>query len=1510
MADAANVQEMWQLIEQGADRVQALSQRRRTDADLYNRLKGYRAKREEEWCKAGYLREIDKFDYKFFNISPKEAALMDPNQRIFLETAWQAIEDAGCGESIRGSDTGVYIGHSSDFGRLYKSMIENIGLEHGELALAGNIHSIIASRLSYVLDLKGPSLSIDTACSSSLVAVHLAVQAIRNGQCAMALAGGVKINSMPEFSSVLRDIGIHSASDKARSFDNSSDGTSFGEGAGVVVLKSLQRALMDGDHIYAVIKGSAINQDGTSINLTAPNVLAQQDVIVKAWQDAQVDPETVTYIEAHGTGTSLGDPIEVQAISSAFRKFTDKRQFCAVGTIKTNIGHLDHAAGIAGLIKAALSVKHKRLPASLHFEYPNAQIDFTTSPLYVNDGLHEWSEDIRRCGVSSFGLSGTNCHVVLEQAPAELSSGHRENDKYRCLAISAKSEESLAALADLYRRYGMLPETDLDRFCYTAHAGRFHHANRIMLVFRTREELLGQLQWLGDNRLQSDIEQGIYSSVGSTTAREGSVSANVGSTVEQWRRTGDSSMLYMLAEQYVKGASIPWPSLYEYGAPRKASIPAYPFARSRAWFTDYTEKRPNEPRQVVETLDRRVFAIEISATDHWFMSEHIVNGEFMLPGAAMLHLVKEAYASSRLQGVEFGNVIFSAPFTLGMNESKEIQIIIKTDLLPHAFAVSSKSEDRWIVHAEGTIGLVEREDTANVPISLVLQGLQHSAFHASDISNKDVKTGGHWDNVDAIYTGKDEVCLRLRLPERYRHEEDQFFIHPALMDNAVHVAMFSGKDELYLPWMYKEIRVYRRMPAQFYSRIRKIGGNSQTITLDIDWLNDRGERIASISEYCMKKVKAREQDTISNELHQIVWSPVTDDAAAQSDKREGTSVMLRTSDNRQCDEIRNALAEQGQRVIELIIGEASSGSFGKDRYGIRLSHMEADLIGVIGELASVKIDRVIHATGLDHRPIDSGNLEERKSLHLFSLFYLIKALLHQKVKLPLDLLIVAAYANKVTGTERMIQPLHAALAGIGKSAAQEYPDLFCRFVDVDEATNGHTIAEAIGNGKPYYQLALRANARYRETLDKLVINHESERALPIVNGGVYLITGGLGELGLATARYLADKHSVRLLLLHRSPLPARGHWEACLQRDNREASIIQCILDLEAAGSIVECHHVDIADAHAIAEAYHRIKWTHKKINGIFHCAGVAGDGYLIRKSLRQFNEVLQPKIDGTILLHELTQEEELDFFISYSSVTALFAGAGQADYCAANMFLDSFSSSGSRAQKRTLAINWPAWKHMGMAHRYGIADDRGLMMDIVPERAFQLLDVLLQSEDVRQAVIGKYNESKLADGLDGVPIELADKPAGNPAARPLPQASFASRNVAAEEGLPSSRTGSAFITDKVEALWTNVLGESDWQYDDNFFDVGGNSISAITLLKQLQQAYPDTVTVTDVFTYPTINLMSGYIRSKLAPIEGDGDKEAIDRRGDAASADGELDDLLDQLLRGEINVEAAYRKL
>lgn len=654
-----NLEEFWKFLTGGVDFVSPLPENRRKDVEAFARP-GKTDGERPVFFEGSYLDRIDAFDYSFFRLSPQEASLMTPNQRLFLQVAWQAIEDAGyCRTTLAGSRTGVFVGFNADSLFDYKRMVADVDPALLSLAVPGNISSVIAGRISYLLDLNGPSLCVDTACSSSMVAVHLACQSIRNRECEMALAGSVKINLLPLANEV--KIGIESSSGRARSFDDSADGTTAGEGVVAFVLKPLSKALRDGDAIHAVIKGSAINQDGNSVGLTAPNVAAQEDVLVRAWENAGIHPDTIGYMEAHGTGTKLGDPIEIAGMDRAFRRFTNRKQFVALGSVKANVGHLDHAAGAMGILKAVLALKHKALPPLIHFERPNRSIDFIDSPVYVNDRLAPWPDNghPRRCGISSFGMSGTNGHLVLEEAPESGQTGGQPEESSsrqgNLLTISAKTEPALRELA---HRYAQLDwkAINIANACYTAHTGRDHHAYRLAIPFEGTEELQGKLHRLRADNWKELGQQGIY------YGHRKHANAEAG----QSERDGEGLSWDEIGRSYARGEDFNWSRLYDGQELTKERLPTYPFESHRCWLAMPRQEAGDtfaegvEPRVAIVSVDggtSEPTATELAIAEIWgetlgFGQLRLEDDFFELGGDSILALKIANRIQSRF-GVEF-----------------------------------------------------------------------------------------------------------------------------------------------------------------------------------------------------------------------------------------------------------------------------------------------------------------------------------------------------------------------------------------------------------------------------------------------------------------------------------------------------------------------------------------------------------------------------------------------------------------------------------------------------------------------------------------------------------------------------------------------------------------------------------------------------------------------------------------------------------------------------------------
>ncbi len=568
---ASDPESYWQLLSNGVDAITEVPADRWNIDAVYDPNPKVPGKMSTRW--GGFIEQgAGDFDANFFGISPREAERMDPQQRIALEVAWEALENAALApDKLSGTQTGVFIGIShSDYDRLIYRDVSRLSAFNG----TGSYHCIAANRISFQLNLCGPSMAVDTACSSSLVAVHLACQSLRLGESSLALAGGVNMNLSPEETIALTKARAMAADGRCKVFDARADGYVRGEGCGIIILKRLGDALRDGNSIRALIRGSAVNQDGLSNGLTAPNGNAQQAVIRRALDNAGLVPAQISYVEAHGSGTPLGDPIEVKALKAVLLQDRPAEQTCWIGSAKTNLGHLEAAAGIAGLIKVVLSLQHGEIPPHLHLRDLSPYISLEDTPIRIPMELTPWAApgERRIAGVSGFGFGGTNCHVILEEAARQEVVRNQADRASHLLALGAKNEPALLQLAQRYDAYlAAHCDADLGDVCFTANTGRFHGEHRLAVIGETASQVRASLQSFVANRDDGNWVKGKVQSKRRSPAGEPSACVE------------GASGLMNLALLYVNGAQIDWARFDQDYRRYPLVLPTYPFQRQRHW---------------------------------------------------------------------------------------------------------------------------------------------------------------------------------------------------------------------------------------------------------------------------------------------------------------------------------------------------------------------------------------------------------------------------------------------------------------------------------------------------------------------------------------------------------------------------------------------------------------------------------------------------------------------------------------------------------------------------------------------------------------------------------------------------------------------------------------------------------------------------------------------------------------------------------------------------------------
>jgi acyl transferase domain-containing protein len=1546
-AEADNIYEYWDKLSAGQDLVRDFPESRRKDSNEVLLDRGVKPE-DIEYHQGGYFNEVDKFDYSFFRLSPKEASLMDPNQRLFLETAWEAIEGAGYGgKRIMGTRTGVYVGHNSDFDERYETFIRSQEPSSLEFAVPGNIKPIIASRISYILDLKGPSFLVDTACSSSLMAVHLACQGIRNGECEMAIAGGVKVNLIPVKSPGEEGIGIRSSNARTKTFDDSSDGTGSSEVVAAVLLKPLKNALEDGDTIYAVIKGSASNQDGSSVGITAPNAAAQEDVITRAWKDAGINPETIRYIETHGTGTKLGDPIEIEGILSAFSKFTLRKQFCAVGSAKSNLGHPDHSAGIAGLVKAVLALRNRAIPPTLHFTRPNRKINFESTPVYVNDKLSQWETGNGqpcRCAVSSFGLSGTNCHIVLEEAPEVKAKGIQNSTGLpQILTISARNEKVMHEYIKNFKAFvDKGCNQSLEDICYTANTGRGHYNIRVAFIVTDMKDLKSKLEKISDAVLGTVNIDGVYYGehrvvAGDDQKRTGKdvtererkkAGEDAFNLIQRFLTTSEEKILNDIGIVYVKGADIEWDELYSKEKRARVWVPTYPLERKRCW----VEREPGLGRKlltgrktvihplvdvcIAESFGMDIYATEFSVDKHWVLSEHKVIGDYVVPGTTYVELAR-AIGSKYYSGgfIEIRDVMFLSRLALKDGESREVQVIINHHDGHKEFAVVSKPDgsEQWLRHSEGKIYPLKDRNSVQ---SYDLEDIKSRCKREKPVEYKEdpeagVQVGPRFKGLKKVYIGENELLATLDL-SGYQDDFKEYYIHPSLMDSSVNIAVQGESEGFYLPMSYKDLKVYAPMPAKVYSYLKRKGKEKQsaeTITFDVLLMDETGNVFIEIEDYTIKKVHLNDAKTTRNteevlDYYEVNW--VEQDIMPAAVKNIQGTVLLLKGEGEICDEAARELSQKATKLIEVSIGSEFK-KVNTNQYIV--SGSQEDYVALSEELKDTKPEKVIHMLTLSDKVVSGvDDLQEKQQYGVYSLFNLVRVFINNKVSDSTEFIVVSDYVHEVTGKENVLKPYNATIFGLGKVIGQEYPGMKCRCVDIDENMTVRDILREITSEEAKNVVAYRNGKRYIEEFNMIESGRYASEPLQLVKDGVYIITGGTGGIGLEIGKYLAKKNTINLYLINRSKMPERDTWENILRsnEDTKTCDRIRAIRDMEASGAKVTLISADVSSYDDVKTVIDSIKSKHGKINGVIHCAGVAGDGFIVRKQEKTFRSVLAPKVQGTFILDELTRNEDMNFFIMYSSVSSLYGTAGQGDYTAANSYLDSYASYMNKAGKRTLCINWPAWKETGMAVDYGVTDERTMFKSISNAKAIAVIDELINTS-ITRVIPGEINFGLIASVKDQFPLRLSEQLIAIVDSKVAQQAVINdTRDKSGSAGVVltgKSEKEYGEIEEKLAHIWTQILKLQEIDVYDNFYDVGGDSILATRLLKEMEKVYEGLVDISDIFTYSTIYDMARYIGGKI--IKGNITEE-IACSNDEDTDDEDIDDILARLSKGEITAEEA----
>ncbi len=1506
---ARNTNELWRNL---LERVEAISFF--TDEELIAAGIDSALLEQPNYIKArAVIEDYDLIDAAFFGLNPREAEIIDPQHRLFMECAWEALELAGYNPDAYDGSIGVYCGASSNTYLLFnllsnREAIASVGAFQTAISSALDF---IATRVSYKFNLRGPSLTVQTACSTSLVAVHLACQSLLNGECDMALAGGVAINVPQKSGYIFEEGGILSPDGHCRPFDARAQGTVPGSGAAVVLLKRMEDALADHDHIHAVIKGSAINNDGSQkIGYTAPSVAGQASVIADALSVAGVSPETVTYVEAHGTGTTLGDPIEVDALSQVFRASTDKRGYCAIGSIKSNIGHLDAAAGTTGLIKAVLALEHKMLPPSLHYEEANPQIDFPDSPFYVNSELAEWKRDAspRRAIVSSFGIGGTNAHVVLEEAPeVEVSASPLSA---QLLVLSAKTSSALdKATENLAAHLREHPQLNLADVAYTLQVGRKAFDHRRILVAQTCEDASAALVSRDDGRVLTGHQESRERKVAFMFPGQGA------QYVHMARGLYEEAVTFQ--QQLDLCADILKPHL---GFDLRRVIYPQTDEQAHRWIDPFETSDLTQQEGAFEEATARRLQQTFITQPALFVIEYALAKQFMEwgiePQAMIGHSIGE-YVAACLAGVfelrdalalvvARGKLMQSVPAgsMLAVNlMEEELQ-----PLLGQQLSLASVNSRSLCVAAGSTeaVDVLQQRLTAQGATTTRLH--TSHAFHSQMMDSilgrfvdqvRRVKLNpprlpfisnltGTWI-TEAEATNSDYWGRHLRHTVRFADGLQEFFKNPG----QVLLEVGPGQTLSSLAQLHAEKKpeqiVLRslRHPREQQADLPFLLGRLGQLWLsgvEVDWpgfyAHQRRRRVL-LPTYPFERQRywiepqpqgsarraARSKQNVADYFYIPVWkqSPMLPAGQTEAALDENSCWLIFLDDGGLGDQIEARLERDGHRVVTVARGDGWKVE-DESRYTVN-PRQRQNFDALIKDLKkrSLVPSRIVHLWNVSSEddtlpqvaPPDASLADDS----FWSLLFVAQSLGAQNFAEQINIEIVSSNMQPVTGDEKL-RPEKATLLGPCRVIPQEYANLTCRSVDIVLQANSERdslidrlLAEF--SATPEQAIcAYRGRQRWVQTFDEIHLDEPTAHPPLLKNGGIYLITGAHTQTGLVFAEYLAESVKARLVLVVPSSYPERNQWETWLAANEGEGEtrrLIERVQKLEASGVEPLVINADTSDEAQMKAAVAQSFQAFGGLNGVLHTEGVAGGGLVQLKTANLASGVLKPKVHATLSLDAALRGVELDFFALFSSSTALTGGIGQVDNCAANAFLDAFAHyRASRCKGLTVSIDWDPFKW---------EDWQGAQMSGAPDVQAQISETLEAFGLTEQQSAEAFSRT-LSSGLSQLIVSRRDFLGILEQYRTLTVSSLMaqmgqSRPVGATHARPALSTLYVAPRNETERaiaeIWQELFGLEEIGVHDKFFELGGSSLLAIQLITRLRNSFGEDVSMNSIFEQPTV---------------------------------------------------------
>ncbi|MEC5128245.1 amino acid adenylation domain-containing protein [Verrucomicrobiales bacterium BCK34] len=1479
---AGNLEEFWENLINEVESIRDLSEEELLAAGVS----------PEEYLREGYvarsggLKGAYDFDNEFFNLSPLDAELLSPQIRLFLKTVWEAMEDAGYPAAPEGSRIGVFAGSGYPnylFGHEEISDTERIRL------VAANGMDYLPTKASYLFGLTGPSLAIQTACSTSLVAINEACEALYAGRCELAIAGASTF-SWPHERGHLHEKGmIYSSDGSNRSFDADASGTLFTQGTGAVMLKPLDAALADGDPIHAVIRGVAVNNDGNRKNgYNSPSIEGQSEVIAQALAHAGVAPEEISYVEAHATATRIGDPIEVASLTRAWRQSTAAKQFCALGSVKSNIGHCDAASGIAGLFKVVLSLKNHCIPATLHFKNANPELDIGNSPFYIADRKTPWdrqSPDKPRIGaVSNFGIGGTNAHLILEEAPLPVSDNTSgvEPDKWHLFPFSAHSEYSLnAQLAAWPAFLTNHPDLKPADIAFTLQTGRKPFRKRAFAVAKT--------------------SAGLSEAIAHEALTHQTGNAPVVNREPVFLFTGQGSQYLNMARESYENDPV-----FRETIDLCASILNHHLEKPllELLFGEDTE----EHRQLLtrtQNAQPALFAVSYAQATRWIewgikptaMVGHSI-GEYVaatlagvmrledaLPLVALRGRLMQSVAPGKMVAImstleETASLLSEFPeLDPAASNSHSLTIVSGSNAAVDSFTGEMEARKIWCkplhtshaFHSRSMEPILAGFEAAvadlrlsapEIPYPSNLTGNWISddeatspAYYAAQLRSTVLFADGI-NTVTSAFEEKSEHALFLEMgPGK------------ALTTSVSEIIAGTAHEVLSTLPGAKEIIASDRFAlsalGQAWTKGQRIDWKALTpvagrkrVSLPKYQFDEKHFRSPRENSKGLRSANAREANAL---LHVPVWKQVHLRPTLPQDTGE-SGVWLCFGHGRRITSWERQLLPASAKAIRIQSG-SDYRQPGGSGYIVRPGKQE-DFDRLIGDILSNggTIGGILHSWTANQ--LTAGNESEfwrGNENGSVSLFWLAKSLggLPLENAIPLNVI--------TTGlTGEALSPASHGLPGAISVIQREFPKLVTKVIDLPagEKWSSETLASAaerVTEIEHFPALARRDGnwwATVFEPLEEGNTHHGPIR--DIENGGAYVFTGGLGGLALTIAKDIAGRaENLEIVLINRSSLPPRDKWDQVESPKDRQR--IEHLRAIEYLGAQVHLYTADVSDTKAFTATLETVVAHHgANLKGFFHTAGVNRDSILALKTEDGLREVFAGKALAALTLVEFIRKQKLplDFVALFSSVSAELGYYGGSDYAAANGYLDGLAASYTQQGVPVLAINWALWRNIGMGAELDSAEAKtsGLGIDamahsLLPAQgASALLEVLQRSPSPRTAAFRGDFQKRREDSIE--------------------ERRTSSRNTKEKKSASSSgnRLSHAEITGTMLSLWKSSLKCEDLGVDDNYFEKGGDSLAAISLIAGIEEAFGESIPMSYLIGGPTVSALVGKMGLSSTP--------------------------------------------